>query len=143
MVYKEIILKPLKIQMLIDFPELREDDLFLNSLDLEFNSNDLFEEWKKISNLQKRVDVITSISGLQDAEGKPYFHLEFLVDKYLKLSEDEKQENQAYKLKYEGGAATGEASAETAEGSAETPAPEGGEEPAPGGEEAGGGDFEF
>lgn len=146
MVYKEIILKPLKIQMLIDFPELREDDLFLNSLDLEFNSNDLFEEWKKISNLEKRVNVITAISALQDAEGKPYFHLEFLVDKYLKLSEDEKQENQAYKLKYEGGAATGEAGAETpAEGGEETPAPEagGGEEPAPGGEEAGGGDFEF
>lgn len=161
MVFKEIIVKPMKLQMLIDFPELRKDDVFLNDVDVDFNSNDLFEEWKKLNNIQKRVEIISSISSLQDAEGKPYFHLEFLVDKYLKLSEEEKQENQAYKLKYEGGQATGEPGS-SSEGGEFGPSPEsegGGniEPPIEGAEQGGGletpppteeppaegGDFEF
>ncbi len=160
MLYKEIIVKPLRIQMLIDFPELRKDESFLNSLDIEFNSNDLFEEWKKLNNMQKRVDIVTSLSSLQDIEGKPYFHLEYLMDKIYKLSEEDRQENEAYKLKYEGGQATGSssggsefpesspmtestpqepesaASPETPAGTEPTP-PAGGTEPTPGG------DFEF
>ena len=103
MSFKEIVMKPLKLQMLIEFPELRKDDVFLNDIGVEFNSNDLFEEWKKLNNISKRTEIANSLLAFQDAEGKPYFDLEWIVDKVIKLSEDEKQENKSYKLKYGGG----------------------------------------
>jgi hypothetical protein len=47
--YKELIVKPLKLQMCMEFPELKDDEIFLNQVDISFNSNQLFEEWKKLA----------------------------------------------------------------------------------------------
>lgn len=103
-IFKEIMVKPIRIQMLIEFPEKRNDIKFVNQLGIEFNSNEFFEKWKKIANTQKEIDVVSSmLSSLQTADGKPYFHIEFLIDKYLKLTEEEKQENQKYWMKYGNG----------------------------------------
>jgi hypothetical protein len=46
--FKEIIVKPLRLQMLVEFPELIEDEKFINSVDIKFYSNQVFEEWKKL-----------------------------------------------------------------------------------------------
>lgn len=109
MVFKEIITKPIKIQMLVEFPELIKDELFLNSIGVDFNSNDLFEEWKRLNNLSKRIEIASSMaSSLQDAEGNAYFHMEYVIDKIVKLTEEEKQENKAYKLKELSGKSTGD-----------------------------------
>ena len=51
-IFKEIIIKPLKTQMVLDFPELLDDPLFDSYLKIEFNSNNLFEEWKFLNNLE-------------------------------------------------------------------------------------------
>jgi hypothetical protein len=155
--FKELIVKPLKLQMLIEFPELKTDEVFINSVDIIFYTNQIFEEWKKINTLAKRAEAIGTLTGIMNGE-KPYFHIEWIMDKVFKLTPEEKAENQKYWTKdaaavaaaavapaegeapAEGAApAEGEAPAEGADAAAETPAETPAEAPA----EGGGSEFEF
>ena len=152
--FKELVVKPLKLQMLVEFPELKEDEIALNQIDIEFISNQLFEEWKKLGNMSKKIEILGSYTGIQKADGTPYFHIDYLIDHVLKLSSEEKEENRRYWVKDDAGAATSEATpveggeigaqatpeVEAPAPEAETPAPETGGEA---GGEAGGGEFEF
>ena len=152
--FKELVVKPLKLQMLVEFPELKEDEIALNQIDIEFISNQLFEEWKKLGNMSKKIEILGSYTGIQKADGTPYFHIDYLIDHVLKLSSEEKEENRRYWVKDDAGASTSEATpveggeigaqttpeVEAPAPEAETPAPETGEEA---GGEAGGGEFEF
>lgn len=92
--FKEIILKPIKLQLLNEFPEFREDPKFINSINVDFNTNDLFEEWKKINNISKRADIVANLSTAFEINGRQYFHPDYLAEKYLKLTEEEKQLNE-------------------------------------------------
>ena len=170
--FKEIIVKPLKLQMLIEFPELIDDDKFLNEMDIEFYSNQVFEEWKKLGNLEKKAGIVGTLLGVMNGE-KPYFHIEWIMDNIFKLSPEEKAENARYWAKDAtaiGSGVPGEAGAQGgggemgaqgggemgAEGGAQAPPAQGGEAqaapPAQGGAQApppaqggaqGGGEFEF
>ena len=96
---KEMIIKPLRIQMILDYPELKDDNLFNTSLNVVFNSNQLFEEWKMLNNLTKRSEIVSTLnSNLQDSEGKPYFCIEFLLKKYMKFSDEDLAENDRMKM---------------------------------------------
>ncbi len=151
--FKEIIVKPLRLQMLIEFPELKDDEIFLNSVDIIFYTNQVFEEWKKINTLAKRAEAITTLTGIMNGD-KPYFHIEWIMDNVFKLTPEEKAENQRYWAK-DGSAAAAGAEGAPAEGAEAAPAEGGGEESAPaetpaeapaegGGEApAEGGEFEF
>jgi hypothetical protein len=152
--FKELVVKPLKLQMLVEFPELKEDEIALNQIDIEFISNQLFEEWKKLGNMSKKIEILGSYTGIQKADGTPYFHIDYLIDHVLKLSSEEKEENRRYWVKDDAGAATSEVTpaeggeigaqatpeVEASAPESETPAPETGGEA---GGEAGGGEFEF
>jgi hypothetical protein len=127
--FKEIIVKPLKLQMLVEFPELREDDIIMNEIDIDFNSNQIFEEWKKINNLAKRAEAIGTLTGIMNGE-KPYFHIEWIMDHVFKLTPEEKAENQKYWAKD----AAGAGAAPGAQGGAQV----GGEMGAQGGAQVGG-----
>lgn len=163
--FKELIVKPIKLQMLIEFPELKDDERFLNQIDITFNSNQVFEEWKKLGNMEKKAEILGTMLGIMNGE-KPYFHIDYLMDNVFKLTPEEKAENQKYWAKdTTGGVGGGEPGAEGgdmgggdmggdmgaqaspeggggAQTSPETPeAPEGG---APeGGAPEAGGEFEF
>jgi hypothetical protein len=93
--FKEIIVKPLKMQMLIEFPELIEDDRFMNQMDIVFYSNQVFEEWKKLGNLEKKAGIVGTMLGVMNGE-KPYFHIEYIMDHIFKLTPEEKAENARY-----------------------------------------------
>lgn len=163
--FKEIIVKPLRLQMLIEFPELKDDEVMLNQMDIQFYTNQVFEEWKKINNLAKKSEIVGTLLGVMNGE-KPYFHIEWIMDNVFKLTPEEKAENQKYWAKDpstlgaapEGGAPGAEGGM-PAEGG-EAPAEGGGEAPAQGGAQAapetppaeegggeapaeGGGEFEF
>ena len=104
----------------MEFPELKDDEIFLNQVDISFNSNQLFEEWKKLANMEKRSSILSSLLGIQSEEGKPYFHIEYLIDKVMKLTPEEKEENKAYWLKSKGlGSATSEGGGEFGGGGGE------------------------
>ena len=156
--FRELIVKPLRLQMLVEFPELKENERFLNEVDIDFISNQLFEEWKKLGNLMKKSEILTSLNGIQKADGQPYFHIEYLIDNVLNLTPEEKEENKKYWLKDGAGAGSGPEGAPAEEGGAEgmgdtgtegggeTETPEApAETPAPeeGGEAGGGTEFEF
>jgi hypothetical protein len=81
--------------MLIEFPELIDDDKFLNEMDIEFYSNQVFEEWKKLGNLEKKAGIVGTLLGVMNGE-KPYFHIEWIMDNIFKLSPEEKAENARY-----------------------------------------------
>lgn len=112
--FKELIIKPLKLQMCMEFPELKDDEIFLNQVDINFNSNQIFEEWKKLANMEKRAQILSTLLGIQTADEKPYFHIEYLIDKVMKLTPEEKEENKAYWIKSRG---IGAGTAEQVEGS--------------------------
>jgi hypothetical protein len=133
--FKEIIVKPLKLQMLIEFPELKDDEIIMNQMDISFNSNQVFEEWKKLNNLSKKAEIFGTLVGIMNGD-KPYFHVEYLIDNVFKLTAEEKSENQKYFTKDAAAAAAG--AAPGAEGAPAEGAPaEGGEAaPAEGGEAA-------
>jgi len=94
--FKELITKPLKLQMLVEFPELKDDEVFLNSIDIDFNSNQLFEKWKKLGNMEKSANILSTLLGIQKSDGQPYFHIEYLMDTVYELSSEEKEENRRY-----------------------------------------------
>ena len=107
-IFKEIMVKPLKIQMIMDFPELKDDNLFHSKFKINFNSNELFEEWKYLNNLQKRAEIVSTLTGnLVDEEGKSWLHIEWLVRNIMKLTDEDIAENERYKLG-PGGAGAGE-----------------------------------
>lgn len=98
-IFKEIITKPLRIQMILNFPELKKDVIFYNSLKLMFNSDVLFEEWKYLANLDKRAQIAANLSSnLQDMEGKPFLSVEWIARNIMKLSDKDLEENEKYKM---------------------------------------------
>ena len=97
--FKEILIKPIRLQMLIEFPELRDNIEFANDIKLEFNSNDLFEEWRRINNFKKRLDAANAALEFKISETESYFDPEFIVEDILKLSAEQIAKNKAYKIK--------------------------------------------
>jgi len=99
-VFREIMVKPLKIQMMRDFPELMEDHNFIKELGVEFNSNEIFEEWKYLGNLEKRATIASTLtSNLQNSEGESWFATEWIVRNIMKFNDEDIAENEKYKLK--------------------------------------------
>jgi len=138
--FKEVIIKPLKIQTILDFPELKDDNLFHYSLKSIFNKNHLFEEWKYLNNLAKRSDIAATLSGnLQDEKGDPYLHIEWIVRNIMKLTDEDIAENDKYKMTG-GGMAPGQGGGAPDSGGA--PGGEGGDEGSDFGE-GGEGDSDF
>jgi hypothetical protein len=122
--------------MLIEFPELKEDEIILNQMDIIFYTNQIFEEWKKINNMAKRAEALGSLTAVMNGE-KPYFHIEWLMDNIFKLTPEEKAENQKYWAKDAAGAGAGPEGTGGGEGGAPAQGGEmGGEMPAEGGQAA-------
>jgi len=101
-IFKEIMIKPLRTQMILDFPELMNDNYFLSNIKLKYYSNELFEEWNYLTNLQKRAEIASTLTAnLQeiDSEGNqvPYLHIELIVRKIMKFTDDDIAENNRYK----------------------------------------------
>ena len=42
--------------MCMEFPELKDDEIFLNSVDIIFSSNQTIEEWKRIKTYTKKME---------------------------------------------------------------------------------------
>lgn len=103
-VFAQIILKPIQLQLACDMPELRDNRQFLNSISLQWNSYNLFEEMMTLEIMQKRVEFIQTMKDSMvdmDKEGNEikFFSSKFLVQKYLKLSDQDLKLND--KLKQE------------------------------------------
>ena len=97
--FKEILVKPLKLQMCMEFPELKDDEVFLNQVDILYSFNQTIEKWKKIRSYQKKIESAKGMLELTRPDGTPYFHVDYLVAKVLELSPEEIDENNSYWIK--------------------------------------------
>ena len=126
-IFQELMVKPLYIQMCLDFPELSKDSAFKSNLGLDFVRENLFEEFIQLQNYTKRTEFITSLGDMKQKIGEEeeaYFDKNFLIKRYLGLTMDEFKKNEKYKEVEAKQAEENkkEAGKEGEEGGAETPA---------------------
>ena len=144
--FAEILLKPLRIQLTLSVPDIKNDKRILDSISLRWNSYNLFEEMMNIEVMTKRIEFIGTMKdslSTTDAEGneEPFFSLKFLVMKYLKMSDADLELNEKMKLEEKLAKAEGGEQEEEGAGDEETEAEDTGEDT--GGEESeGGGDID-
>lgn len=100
--FSQIMLKPIQNYLCLKIPELLANRDFLNSIQLQYTSYNPFEEMMEIELMQKRIDFISSAKESMidmDIEGNEikFFSSEFLIKKYLKLSESDLKLNNKMK----------------------------------------------
>jgi hypothetical protein len=131
-VFQEILVKPLYIQMCLDFPVLSKDRTFKVNLGLDYVKENVFEQMIQLSNYSKRASFISSMGEIKMKVGEeelPYFDKEWLIKRWLGLSMDEYRMNEKYKKEEKEEAdklkkdqeKEGEKKGEGGEGQAETP----------------------
>lgn len=101
--WSEIILKPLRIQVSLSIPDIKNDKRILDAISLRFNTYNQFTEMMEIEIDTKRVEFIQTMHDsltTQDDEGNDvsFFSQKFLVLKYLKMSEADLELNDKYLL---------------------------------------------
>lgn len=95
--FQEILQKALWEQMVLDYPELIDDELFKANLGIRFVKDNVFERLREKEVMQKELDLIMAIKDLMIDDGtRPYFSTEWLIQKYLGMTRDEILENKAY-----------------------------------------------
>ena len=103
--FQEILVKPMYLQMCLKFPEFANDPQFKTQIALRFNEENMFTELKTMEIMERRLDFIGQmrdnlmVTDPTTMEEEHFFDLDFLVDKYLKLSPDDKAANDAYKAR--------------------------------------------
>lgn len=101
--WSEIILKPLRIQVSLSIPDIKNDKRILDAISLRFSTYNQFTEMMEIEIDTKRAEFIQTMHDsltTQDAEGNDvsFFSEKFLVLKYLKMSEADLELNEKYLL---------------------------------------------
>ena len=144
--FSEILLKPLRIQLTLTVPDIKNDKRILDSVSLRWNSYNLFEEMMNIEVMTKRIEFIGTMKdslAVTDADGneESFFSLKFLIMKYLKMSDADLELNEKYKLeeklaKAEGGDEESEENSDEEEMGGDTGESE------ESGDETGGGDID-
>lgn len=148
--FAEIILKLIRTQIALNIPDIKNDKRILDAISLHFNSYNEFEEMMQIEVMTKRVEFIGTMKDSlvitnDEGEEEPYFDPEFLIIKFLKMSDADlemnrkmKEEKKLKKANSESENGSDEESGEDEEmGNEEGGAEEGGGE-APESEESGG-----
>jgi hypothetical protein len=133
-VFQEIIVKPIYLQMVLDFPELEDDEIFRSQIGVRFNKNNVFEQLKEMDLLKKKAEFVNTmkdIKTMKKGQEVPFFHPEFLIQQFINLPANQLETNKRFwDLEEEGQSGFGG-------GGGETPAGGGGGEA--GGEGEGGG----
>ena len=101
--FAEILLKPIRIQLALSIPDIKNDKRILDSISLRFNSYNAFEEQMNIVVMTRIIELIGTMKDSititnDEGEEEPYFSPKFLVVKYLKMSEADLELNDKYKL---------------------------------------------
>ena len=105
-VFANIILKPLRIQLALQIPDIKNDKRILDSISLRFNSYNQFTELMEAELNQKRIEHIQSLKEAfisEDSEGneKSFFCDKFLIIRYLKMSDADLELNEKFKIEQE------------------------------------------
>ena len=94
--FKELITKPLYLQMCLDVKELKTDHKFSNAVGLNWYNDNVFEEIKNQELLNKRLATLNALKAVTKPDGTPYFSTDYLIKEYLKLSDEDIKKNKDY-----------------------------------------------
>ena len=102
--FAEILLKPLRIQLTLSIPDIKNDKRILDAVSFRFNTDNAFSELAEMEYMSKRAEFIGTMKDTfvePDADGNdvPYFSMEFLIMKYLKMSDADIELNEKLKRK--------------------------------------------
>ena len=100
-IFAKIVIKPLQLQLALDIPELREMPEVLDAVQLRWQTTNLFQEMLEQEIQQKRVEFVQMMKDSlvdMDTQGNEvkFFSSEFLVRKYLKMSDADLKLNKKY-----------------------------------------------
>ena len=96
-IYREILLKPLWIQICLMMPELANSELLKQFIGIIYNEENAFVEAKERTALKQGAEIIGTLSQLQLGENKPFFSMKFLIQKYLGMTDEDFALNEKYK----------------------------------------------
>jgi hypothetical protein len=144
--FSELMVKPLYLQMCLDYPDLADDHKFSNAIGISYHNDNVFEEMKEKDLDAKRIAAFTAKKGILNEDGTPFFHTDYLVRKELRLTDDDIAANQRWFEQdseepeaVEGTPAGGPALGGTAPAAGAAATPAAGGETIEGGEQAGAG----
>ena len=95
-IFQELVIKPTWMQFCIKHPEFATNDILRSLLGIVYVEENLFIMDKERKIAQAGADTISSLSGLQNADGTPFFSMRYLCEKYLGLTEDDYKLNEKY-----------------------------------------------
>lgn len=98
-IYQEILTKPLWIQFCLDFPQRKNDYLLKSEFGLDYVKENYFTMAKEIELMTSRKDQLIKMYGLKDSEGKPYFNIDYLVNRYSGMTSQDLLQNDDLKKK--------------------------------------------
>lgn len=125
--FKEILLKPIMLQLILEFPELEKQMKLANDLDIKFYGHSEIIKAKELSNLQAKAAIAADLSqNLQtmgpDGQPRPVLHWKFLNKYVMEFTDEQMKENDKYWEQDPSGALGGE-------GGGGAPSPAGGGAP--------------
>ena len=134
-IFQEIMVKPLWIQMCLEFPELKNDSEFRSQVGVKFESDNMFGESREIEQLIKKIDFITAMAEIKETvkffqiiPKIQFFDQDFMIERWLDLSYEDIQLNKSYIKKAEEEGAAGATGAGATGAEAGATGAEGGEE---------------
>lgn len=101
-VINPLFLKPVLIQLAIEFPEIRNDSNILNAIKVRYESYSIFEQLMQMEVMQTKVDFIEKMKTAfmqKDPDGNdvPFFSQKYLIEKYMtEIDEDDIKLNERY-----------------------------------------------
>jgi hypothetical protein len=99
--FQEILVKPIQIQLFLEYPELANDPVFRSNLSVRFNQDNKFEEAKNLEMTLKRLDIVDRVKALKDNKDENVlFDWEYVIRKYLKYDNEELESNAKYLEKH-------------------------------------------
>lgn len=104
--FKEVLVKPLWLQMCLDHPELKEDATFKAQVGVRFNTTNHFLEMAEMEEKGKRIDFIERAKRAVVDQGpdmveRSFFSNRWLVERYLNMTDDDLRINAKYKAEEE------------------------------------------
>jgi hypothetical protein len=88
----------------LEFPELKDDEIFRSNLGIKFYEDNLFKEFKRMEVISKKFDFISIMRDYtKDDASTPYFSSRWLLNHFDVLEPDELKENDMFLAGKDGG----------------------------------------
>lgn len=100
--WNEILLKPLYIQMVLKFPYLKNDPLFKNKINIEYDDDNKFKRTVELKNLNSQATIFNTFKDFKRQIGDkeiPMFADEFIIKKIFGFTDDELKYNDELLIK--------------------------------------------